>query len=597
MIRDVIATDGVLLRVYQSGAPSAPAVVCVHGYPDDHILWDGVTAELAARYHVVSYDVRGAGASGKPAERRAYRLDQLARDLVAVVAAVSPARAVHLLAHDWGAVQVWHALTGEWLAGRVASFTSISGPCLDHVAHWLQARLRRPTPKAIRELVTQLVSSWYIGFFQLPLLPELAWRSGLTQRALRMVEPSSTPAVADTRHGLQLYRANLLPRLAAPDPRRLTIPVQVLAPHRDPFIVSSLQTDIEQWVPNLAVRELPGGHWLPRTHPQVVARCAAELIDNAEGGPESRALRRARRRRQQRQHQPFHDALVVITGAGSGIGRATAVEFAARGAQVVVTDIDQDAAERTAGLAATLGTPATAYPLDVSDGGAVEKFSTVLNEAHGIPDIVINNAGVGIAGPFFDTTVADWERIIDVNLWGVIHGCRVLGGLMRTGGAGGIIVNVASAAAYLPIPALSAYATTKAAVLALSQCLRAELAQAGIGVVAVCPGFVHTNITNSTRFLGLDAAQQQAARQRAGELYRRRNFTPQQAAQEILHAVERNTAIATVTPEAKAALLASRLTPGLVRVLAQRTAGEWHESRGTRPGTPQRGGRHDPTNG
>jgi NAD(P)-dependent dehydrogenase (short-subunit alcohol dehydrogenase family) len=264
----------------------------------------------------------------------------------------------------------------------------------------------------------------------------------------------------------------------------------------------------------------------------------------------------------------------VITGAGSGIGRATAVEFAAQGAEVVVTDIDQEAAERTAALAATLGTRATAYSLDVSDGSAVEKFSMVLSEAHGIPDIVINNAGIGMAGPFFDTTVADWERIINVNLWGVIHGCRVLGRLMRTGGAGGTIVNVASAAAYLPTPALAAYATTKAAVLALS--LRAELAQAGIGVVAVCPGFVHTNITNSTRFVGLDTAQQQAARQRAGELYRRRNFTPQRAALEILRAVERNTAIAAVTPEAKAALLASRLTPGLVRALARRTAGEWH---------------------
>lgn len=574
MIREVTATDGVRLRVYESGEPSAPTVVCVHGYPDDHTLWDGVAAELVARYHVVSYDVRGAGASGKPAERQAYRLDQLASDLVAVLDAASPTRVVHLLAHDWGAIQAWHTLTGKWLQGRVASFTSISGPCLDHAAHWLRSRLRRPTPKALRELAAQLVSSWYIGFFQLPLLPELAWRSGLIQRALRSLDPSGAPASPDGRRGVQLYRANLLPRPTAPDRRVTYVPVQVLAPQGDPFMLSALQTEIEQWVPNLMVRELPGGHWLPRTHPQVVARCATELIDHAEGGSEPRALRRARRPRPQ--HRRYTDALVVVTGAGSGIGRATAVEFAAQGAEMVVTDIDQEAAERTAQLAATLGPRATAYQLDVSDGAAVEKFSTVLNEAHGIPDILINNAGIGMVGSFFDTAVADWEQIIDVNLWGVIHGCRVLGGLMRTGGTGGTIVNVASAAAYLPTPALPAYATTKAAVLALSQCLRAELAQAGIGVVAVCPGFVHTNITNSTRFVGLNAAQQQAARQRASELYRWRNFTPQQAAREILRAVERNTALAAVTPEAKAALLASRLTPGLVRALAQRSVGGWH---------------------
>jgi NAD(P)-dependent dehydrogenase (short-subunit alcohol dehydrogenase family) len=182
---------------------------------------------------------------------------------------------------------------------------------------------------------------------------------------------------------------------------------------------------------------------------------------------------------------------------------------------------------------------------------------------------VINNAGIGVAGPFFDTTVADWERIIDVNLWGVIHGCRVLGGLMVEGGAGGTIVNIASAAAYLPSRTLPAYTTTKAAVLALSQCLRGELADAGIGVVAICPGFVSTNITNTARFVGYDTVEERAARERATQLYRRRNFTPERAAREILRAVERNTAIAPITVEAKAGLLASRLTPGLLRTLAQ----------------------------
>jgi NAD(P)-dependent dehydrogenase (short-subunit alcohol dehydrogenase family) len=236
---------------------------------------------------------------------------------------------------------------------------------------------------------------------------------------------------------------------------------------------------------------------------------------------------------------------------------------------VVVTDIDQQAAERTAVLARTLGPGAHAYRVDVSDGGAVEKFATVLREEHGIPDIVINNAGIGMAGPFLNTTVADWERIVDVNLWGVIHGCRVLGGLLVAGGAGGTIVNIASAAAYLPSRTLPAYTTTKAAVLALSQCLRAELAEHDVGVVAVCPGFVHTNIAGTTRFVGLDTTAEHTARQRATALYRRRNFTPDRAARQIRRAVERNTAIAPVTPEAKVGLLVSRLTPGLLRSLAR----------------------------
>jgi NAD(P)-dependent dehydrogenase (short-subunit alcohol dehydrogenase family)/pimeloyl-ACP methyl ester carboxylesterase len=575
MTNEVITTDGVTLRVYESGPLDAPTVICVHGYPDDHTVWDGVAAELAPRYHVVSYDVRGAGESGKPRSRPAYRLDQLAEDLAAVVNAVSPARPVHLLAHDWGAIASWHALTGEWLRGRVTSYTSISGPCLDHAAHWFRARLRRPTPRALRELVTQLVASWYIGSFQLPLLPELAWRTGLGQRALAVLSPTHTPAVSDAVHGLQLYRANMLPRLAQPRERTTDIPVQVLAPLRDPFVTVSLQTEVQWWVGNLAVRVLPGGHWLPRTKPDVVARCVSELIEHAEGGPEMRALRRARVRVSRktrttgRRRERFEDHLVVITGAGSGIGRACALEFAECGAEVVATDIDQQAAERTAVLVRTLGVRAHAYGVDVSDGGAVEKFATVLREEHGVPDIVINNAGIGLAGPFLDTTVADWERIIDVNLWGVIHGCRVLGGLLVDGGAGGTIVNIASAAAYLPSRTLPAYATTKAAVLALSQCLRAELAEHDVGVVAICPGFVHTNIASTTRFVGLDATAEHTAQQRATALYRRRNFTPDRAAREIRRAVERNTAIAPVTPEARVGLLVSRLTPGLLRSLAR----------------------------
>jgi pimeloyl-ACP methyl ester carboxylesterase len=282
MTSEVTASDGVRLRIYATGQATAPTVLCVHGYPDNHTLWAAVTAKLAQHYHVVSYDVRGAGESGKPRGRRAYRLDQLAQDLAAVADAVSPGRPVHLLAHDWGAVQAWHAVTGEWLQGRVASFTSISGPCLDHTGHWFRARLRQPTPRALRELITQLMASWYIGFFQLPLLPELAWRTGLVQRVVASLDHTSAPAISDAVHGIQLYRANMAPRLGRPGSRTTDVPVQVLAPQGDPFVTVALQTDISQWVPNLTVRVLPGGHWLPRTHPEAVARGVSELI---EGGP------------------------------------------------------------------------------------------------------------------------------------------------------------------------------------------------------------------------------------------------------------------------------------------------------------------------
>ncbi len=294
MVRRVVSRDGTRIAVAEAGDPAAPTVVCVHGYPDDRSVWDGVAARLADRFHVVTYDVRGAGESDRPARRDGYALDRLAEDLAAVLDEVSPNRPAHLVAHDWGSIQSWHAVTGDLLRGRIASFTSISGPSLDHAGHWFRTRLRRPSGwgPALR----QLVHSTYIVFFQIPLVPELGWRSGLGRRVLRGLSGSAagSPAVADAVHGLELYRANIGARLSRPRPRPAEVPVQVLAPLDDPYVTPALQTDVARWAPRLWMRRLPGGHWIPRERPDVIARCTAELVDFAEGAPESRGLRRAR---------------------------------------------------------------------------------------------------------------------------------------------------------------------------------------------------------------------------------------------------------------------------------------------------------------
>jgi NAD(P)-dependent dehydrogenase (short-subunit alcohol dehydrogenase family) len=259
--------------------------------------------------------------------------------------------------------------------------------------------------------------------------------------------------------------------------------------------------------------------------------------------------------------------LVVITGAGNGIGRATALAFADEGADLVVTDIDPAALAETGKLLGERGL--AEYTVDSSDGAAVARFATEVRAAHGVPDIVINNAGMGVSGPFLDTSVDDWERVIDVNLWGVIHGCRAFAPMLVERAEGGHIVNIASMAAYTPSKALPAYSTTKAAVLMLSQCLRAELAAQAIGVTAVCPGFVLTNITRTTRFVGVSDEEQQRLRQAFTKMYERRGFGPEGVARDILRAVERDVAIAPSTPEAKVSLTLSRLTPGLLRAVAK----------------------------
>ncbi|GAB3559675.1 NAD(P)-dependent dehydrogenase (short-subunit alcohol dehydrogenase family)/pimeloyl-ACP methyl ester carboxylesterase [Actinopolyspora lacussalsi] len=565
----VHTSDGIRLAVREHGDRARPCIVCVHGYPDDRHVWDEVVPLLAERYHVVTYDVRGAGESDRPRRNDAYDLERLAADLERVMDEVSPERPVHLLAHDWGSIQAWQAVTNPRLRERIRSFTTISGPSLDHAGEWMRSKLRRPTPRGLRDLVSQLTHSGYIGFFQLPVIPELAWRTGIMRRVIRLLDPSArhiTARTSDGVAGLALYRRNTSRRFRAPTPRATSVPVQVLAPTGDSFVGTPMQTEIDRWVEDLRVRHLRGGHWLPRSSPERIAHATEEFVRHLEGGEQSRELRRARTGVDRR---GFADRLVVVTGAGSGIGRATAHAFAAEGAEIVAADVDEAAARLTAARLREQGAVAAGYGVDVATGSSVRELAERVREEHGVADIVINNAGIGMSGSFMDTTEADWQRVLDVNLWGVIHGCRAFAEQLIERGEGGRIVNVASAAAYLPVPGLPAYASSKAAVLALSERLRGELSAHGIGVTAVCPGVVSSGITDTTTFVGSSPEQQRRKRERAGRLYRRRAFTSESAAAEILRAVRRDRAVAPVTPEARAGLLLSRLTPGLLRTVTR----------------------------
>ena len=122
-----------------------------------------------------------------------------------------------------------------------------------------------------------------------------------------------------------------------------------------------------------------------------------------------------------------------------------------------------------------------------------------------MPDILINNAGIGQAGVFLETPSKSFTRVMDINFYGVVNGCRAFGAKMVERGTGGQIVNLASMAAYSPQQSFSAYSTSKAAVFMFSDCLRAEFAKSGIGVSTICPGIVHTNIVANTQFSGVSA--------------------------------------------------------------------------------------------
>jgi NAD(P)-dependent dehydrogenase (short-subunit alcohol dehydrogenase family) len=201
----------------------------------------------------------------------------------------------------------------------------------------------------------------------------------------------------------------------------------------------------------------------------------------------------------------------------------------------------------------------------------MEQFAVWVRDTHGVPDVVVNNAGIAIAGSFLAHTEEDWRRIVDVNLLGVVRGCRVFGAQMAARGEGGHLVNIASAAAFVPAAMLPAYSATKAAVRMLSDCLRAELAPAGIGVSAICPGFTNTGIGQATHYAGTSGAEEERLRAGAVKAFRMRNFPPEKVALAVLRAVLGNRPIVPVNAEARVGYAMSRIAPGALRLLARRS--------------------------
>ncbi|MFF8261078.1 SDR family oxidoreductase [Streptomyces virginiae] len=572
-----VRTGGIELCVVELGERGRPTVLLVHGYPDSKEVWTEVAERLASRFHVVLYDVRGHGRSTAPQPLRGgFTLEKLTDDFLAVADAVSPDRPVHLVGHDWGSVQGWEFATVGRTEGRIASFTSMSGPSLDHLGHWIKKRMSRPTPRAAAQLLAQGAKSWYVYMLHTPVLPELAWRGPLGKRWPQMLQrvekvpAGSYPTASlpsDAAHGAWLYRDNVRPRLRRPRSDAYAhVPVQLITPTGDAFLSERLYDGLERWAPDLLRRTLPAKHWIPRTRPDQLASWIAEFVMSRE----EPAARAPRQKAPAKYADRFGGQLVLVTGAASGIGRATAFAFAEAGARVVAVDRDAEGAARTADMARLVGaSEAWAECVDVSDEQAMEKLAAKVAAEYGIVDVLVNNAGIGLSGAFLDTTAEDWKKVLDVNLWGVIQGCRIFGKQMAERGQGGHIVNTASAAAYLPSRTLPAYSTSKAAVLMLSECLRAELASKSIGVSAICPGIVNTNITATSRFAGVDEAEEKRRQERSSRLYGLRNFPPEKVADAILRAVVRNEAVVPVTPESKGALWMSRFAPRALRRMAR----------------------------
>jgi NAD(P)-dependent dehydrogenase (short-subunit alcohol dehydrogenase family) len=261
---------------------------------------------------------------------------------------------------------------------------------------------------------------------------------------------------------------------------------------------------------------------------------------------------------------------VLVTGAASGIGKETALAFARRGAALVICDLNDAGLGDTAAQIRGMGRDVIVRRVDVANRDDVGDFAAVVHAQVDAVDILMNNAGVGLGAGFLDTSLKDWDWIIGINLKGVIHGCHFFIPPMVQRGRGGHVINVASAAAFVATEALAAYSTTKYAVAGLSEALRDELQRHRIGVTAVCPGIINTPITATSPLRGANDTPQM--RQRMIEIYQRRNYGPERVARNILKAVQRNRAVAPISPEAWAIYYLKRLAPGFVAWLNRSSA-------------------------
>jgi NAD(P)-dependent dehydrogenase (short-subunit alcohol dehydrogenase family) len=229
----------------------------------------------------------------------------------------------------------------------------------------------------------------------------------------------------------------------------------------------------------------------------------------------------------------------VVTGGGSGLGAALCTMLAGRGARVIAADLDEPSAQA---VAARCGAGAHAVRCDVSKLADVEALGEAADRLLGGVDLVINNAGVAVAGKVGEVPIEDWRWIVDINLWGVIHGCHVFAPRLEQQ-RHGHIVNVASAAGLLAPPRMAPYNVTKAAVVALSETMHADLRPAGVGVTALCPTFFKTNLTRTARTAG-----NAGLKDKAKDLVEKSKVTAESIARATLEGVERDAMI--VQPQA-----------------------------------------------
>jgi len=253
---------------------------------------------------------------------------------------------------------------------------------------------------------------------------------------------------------------------------------------------------------------------------------------------------------------------ILITGAASGIGRASAITFAREGAHIIASDLQLEALRSLQEEIHALGVQCHIYTVDVSSEAAMRTFCEQVIAELGVPDVLYNNAGIVHLGKFLDSDLAHWQRVINVNLMGVVYGCHLFIPHMLAAGGARQVVNVSSAASFAPAPSMAAYAASKAAVAGLSDVLRLELAGSEIVVTDVCPGVINTAIsTSSATSPGMTSAQLQ----RLQNYYAREGCSPDVVANDVLQAVKTGKTLVLSGPYARLTFHLKRISRRLLQ--------------------------------
>lgn len=257
--------------------------------------------------------------------------------------------------------------------------------------------------------------------------------------------------------------------------------------------------------------------------------------------------------------------VALITGAASGIGRATAEALDAQGCRLILVDIDAAGLES---LAAKCRDVISSEVVDVGDAAAMQALGQRVHAEVSALDVLVNNAGIGMVGNLWETPLEGWEKVLRVNLYGVLHGCHVFVPAMVARGAGQV-VNVSSTLGFFGAGGVNAYVTSKFGVLGLSESLRAELAPHGVGVSTICPGVIDTAIVDQGTVYR-SGTEDPTLQGKLSQGFKKRAYPPSHVAAAIVRAIRKDQAVVPVSWEARALYWTKRWSPRLAAWLGQR---------------------------